>query len=234
MVKLHHGGFSDKEKQNFQREAQALVNLKHPNILSVLDFGIHEENPYLVMDHAPHGSLRQKHPRGLPVSLPTIVFYIKIIAEALQYAHERNIIHRNISPEKILLGPDNQILLADFGITALQSNGDALTHPRSKAHFYMAPEQFQGRHHAASDQYALAVMAYEWLGGERPFYGSVDEIARKHHESLPPPLHQKVPALSLAVEQVILKALAKRPEMRFKSVVEFAAALEEASVREGK
>ena len=228
VVKLHHGSFSDQEQHNFQKEAEAIANLKHPNILSVLEFGIHEEKPFIVMDHAPHGSLRQKHPRGLQVPLPTIVSYIKMIAEALQYAHERNILHRNLRPEKIFLGPDNQILLADFGIPALQANVNAVTHPGSEAHFYMAPEQFQGKHHAASDQYALAVMAYEWLSGERPFYGSVDEIASKHHES-PPPLHEKVPALALAVEEVIFKALAKKPELRFESVLEFALALEEAS-----
>ena len=93
----------------------------------------------------------------------------------------------------------------------------------------MAPEQFHGKHLVASDQYALAVMVYEWLSGERPFYGSVAEIATKHHESPPPPLHKKVPGLSSIVEQVVLRALAKKPEMRFNSVLEFATALEEAS-----
>ena len=229
VVKLHHGRLSDKEKQSFPREAKVIANLSHPNILRVLDFGIHEEKPFLVMDHASNGSLRQRHPRGLPVPLPTIVSYVKKIADALQYAHDRKIIHRNLRPENILLGPDNQILLADFGITVLQSNVSSLTHPLTGAHFYMAPEQFHGKHHAASDQYALAVMVYEWLSGERPFYGSVAEIATKHRELSPPPLRTKVPSLSPAVEEVILKALAKKPKMRFKSVLEFAIAIEQAS-----
>ena len=229
VVKLHHRRLSDKEEQSFRREAEMIAGLRHPNILNVLEFGIHEEKPFLVMDHAPNGSLRQRHSRGLPVPLPTIVSYVKMIADALQYAHDQKIIHRNIRPENILLGPDNQILLADFGIPALQSNLSFLPHTRTGAHFYMAPEQFHGEHHAASDQYALAVMVYEWLCGERPFYGSMAEIATKHRESSPPPLHEKVPALSPAVEQVILKALAKKPEMRFKSVLEFATALEEVS-----
>lgn len=229
VVKLHHSHLSGKEKENFHREAEMIASLSHPNILNVLDFGIHEENPFLVMDHAPNGSLRQRHPRGLLVPLPTIVSYVKMIAKALQYAHDQKIIHRNIRPENILLGPDNQILLADFGIPALQSSLSFLPHTRAGAHFYMAPEQFHGEPHTASDQYALAVMVYEWLSGERPFYGSMAEIATKHRESPPPPLHEKVPALSPAVEQVILKALAKQPEMRFKSVLEFATAFEEAA-----
>lgn len=229
VVKLHHGRFSEKEKQNFHLEAEAIANLRHANILRVLDYGLHEERPFLITDHAPNGSLRQRHPRGLPVPLPTVVVYVKQIAEALQYAHDRNIIHRNIRPESMLVGAENQILLADFGIPALESNADSLTHPGSVAHFYMAPEQFHGKPHVASDQYALAVMVYEWLSGERPFYGSVTEIGNKHRESSPPPLREKVPALSPVVEQVILKALAKKPEMRYNSVWDFATSLEEAS-----
>ena len=127
------------EQKELPREAEVIASLSHPNILRVLDFGIHEEKPFLVMDHAPNGSLRQRHPRGLPVPLPTIVSYVKKIADALQYAHDRKIIHRNIRPENILLGPDNQILLADFGITALQSDLNFLAHPWAGAHFYMAP-----------------------------------------------------------------------------------------------
>jgi serine/threonine protein kinase len=229
VVKLHHRRLADKEEQSFRREAERIAGLSHPNILNVLEFGIHEEKPFLVMDHAPNGSLRHRHARGLPVPLSTIVSYVKMIADALQYAHDQQIIHRNIRPENILVGPDDQILLADFGIPALQSNFSSLAHPRTGAHFYMAPEQFHGEHHAASDQYSLAVMVYEWLCGERPFYGSMAEIATKHRESPPPPLHKKEPSVSPAVEQVILKALAKKPEMRFKSVLEFATALEEAS-----
>lgn len=229
VLKLHHRSLSAQERLDFQREATAIADLQHPNILSILDSGIHEEKPYLVMEHAPNGSLRQKHPRGHQVPLPTVVSYIKTIAGALQYAHDRHIIHRNLSPERIFMGPKDQILLVDFGIATLESDVNALMQTWSETHFYMAPEQFHERHDAASDQYALGVMAYEWLSGERPFYGSVDEIAKKHRLSPPPPLHKKVPALSSAVEQVIFKALAKKPEMRFKSVLEFATALEEAT-----
>lgn len=229
VVKLHHRRLSDKEKESFRREAEKLASLSHPNILNVLEFGEHEEKPYLVMEHVPHGSLRQRHARGLPLPLPMIVSYVKMIADALQYAHEKQIIHRNLRPENILVGPENRILLTDFGIPALQSDLSSSSHPRSGTHFYMAPEQFHGEHHAASDQYALAVMVYEWLSGERPFYGSMVEIAAKHRESPPPPLLEKVPGLSPAVEEVVLRALAKKPEMRFESVLEFATAFEEAS-----
>ena len=96
VVKLHHRSLSDNEKQSFHREAEMIADLSHPNILHIIEFGIHKEKPFLVMDHAPNSSLRELHPRGLPVPLPTIVSYVKKIADALQYAHDRKIIHRNI------------------------------------------------------------------------------------------------------------------------------------------
>ena len=205
------------------------MSLSHPNILPVIGFEVHEKKPILVMEHVPSSSLRERHLRGVPVPLPTIVSYVKNIAGALQHAHDRGIIHRNINPEHVFVGTDNRILLAGFGIPTTQADGGSSSQLSIKEQFYKAPEQFAGTHHPASDQYALAVMVYEWLSGERPFYGSVADLARKHREVPPPPLHEKVPALSSNVEQVVMKALAKKPEQRYDSVLEFATALESAS-----
>src|SRR5437588_11171336 len=94
---------------------------------------------------------------------------------------------------------------------------------------YMAPEQIQGKPRAASDQYALGVVVYEWISGDRPFHGTITEIAVQHAVALPPPLQEKVPTILPSVEHVVMKALAKDPKQRFESVHAFAEALEQAS-----
>jgi WD40 repeat protein len=123
-------------------------------------------------------------------------------------------------------------LLGDFGIAIVsQSMGYRLQKLQEfeGTILYAAPEQIRGRPRIASDQYALGVVVYDWLTGSCPFYGSIEEIARQHTMSPPPPLREKIPTISLAVEQVVLKALAKDPNERFESVQEFAKALERAS-----
>ncbi len=95
----------------------------------------------------------------------------------------------------------------------------------------MAPEQIEGHPRPASDQYALAVVVYEWLCGERPFEGSVSEVMAQHLSMPPPPLREHMPAIPPEVEQVVLRALAKDPKARFASVADFAIALEQASQR---
>jgi serine/threonine protein kinase len=198
----------------------------------VQDFG-HEQSTgtlFLVMDYAPHGSLRDRHPKGSTVPLPTVVSYVTQVADALQHAHDAKLIHRDVKPENMLLGYQNEVLLSDFGLVevahrtaSLKTLGDAGTIE------YMAPEQINGRPRTASDQYALAITVYEWLCGCRPFEGSLAiEIAMKHVTQPPPPLREKLPTLSAEVEQVVLKALANDPQERFGSVREFATALEEA------
>src|SRR5438067_13048182 len=88
----------------FREEARTIARLEHPNIVRVLDFGVEETTPFLVMGYAPNGTLRQRHPKGLPLPLPTIVSYVKQIADALQYAHELKLVHRDVKPENMLLG----------------------------------------------------------------------------------------------------------------------------------
>src|SRR5438045_3811324 len=132
----------------------------------------------------------------------------------------------------MLLGPNYEIWLSDFGIAIVsQSIGYQLQKSQEfeGTILYAAPEQIRGRPRIASDQYALGVVVYEWLTGSCPFYGSIEEIARQHTLSPPPPLREKVPTTSLAVEQVVLKSLAKDPNERFESVQEFAKALERTS-----
>ncbi|SRR5229473_2057303 len=122
------------------------------------------------------------------------------IAAALQYAHDQNLIHRDIKPENILLEPNNDIVLCDFGIVAIAHSSRSMnTQDVIGTVAYMAPEQLQGKPRLASDQYSLGVMVYEWLTGAWPFKGAYVEIAIQHALTQPPPLREKVPTISPAI-----------------------------------
>ncbi len=215
---------------NFLKEAQTIAHLIHPNIVRVTDFGVDNETPFLVMDYAANGTLRQRHPRGSILPLPTIVSYVKQVAAALQHAHDEKLIHRDIKPENMLLGRKNEVLLSDFGIALIaQSSRYQSTQDVVGTVAYMSPEQIQGKPRPASDQYSLAVVVYEWLTGDRPFHGSFTELCTQHMFAPPPPLRERIPTISPDVEHVVSTALAKEPRQRFGSVQAFANALEQAS-----
>jgi len=229
-VKLLHTQIADHDRENFKHEAQTIARLLHPHIVRVLDFGVEGNTPYLVIDYAPNGTLRHHHPRGTPLPLTTIVSYTKQVAEALQYAHDQRLIHRDVKPENMLLGRNQEVLLSDFGIAlASQSSQYQSTQSIAGTIAYMAPEQIQAHPRPASDQYSLGIIVYEWLCGQRPFQGSYTEIAVKHSVAPPPPLRHLLPTLPSAVEQVVMIALNKDPHQRFVNVRAFAQALEQAS-----
>ena len=229
-VKILQARLAHEDLKKFINEASTNFRLKHQHIVQMLDFGIGaDDTPYLVMDYAPKGTLRQRYPKGIRLSPETVVSYVKQVAAALQYAHDKRVIHRDVKPENILLGPNNEIWLSDFGIASVaQSTGTLDTDKPGGTIPYMAPEQIQGKPRLASDQYALGIIAYEWLCGIRPFNGTATEIALQHISALPPPLRGKDPTIPLEVEQVVLTALAKDPKDRFVSVSAFATALEQA------
>jgi eukaryotic-like serine/threonine-protein kinase len=229
-IKVLHMHLADEDIEEFQREAQIIATLVHPHIVRILDFDIRDGTPFLVMDYAPHGTLRQRYARGTQVPLPEVVASIREIASALQYAHDQKLIHRDIKPENMLIGRRNEVVLSDFGIaTVAHSTSSMMTQASIGTIPYMAPEQIQSHPRPASDQYALGVVVYEWLCGGRPFDGSYAEIFAKHLMTPPPSLRERVPTISPDVEQVVLTALAKDPKQRFGSVQAFAAALEQAS-----
>ncbi len=229
-IKVLYTQLTSDDVDKFRDEARTIANLIHPNIVRVLEFGIEGKTPFLVMDYAPNGTLRQKHPKGVPLPLPTIVNYVKQVAEALQSAHEEKFIHRDVKPENMLLGRRGEVLLSDFGIALVaQSSRYQNTQDMAGTIAYMAPEQIGGKPRPASDQYALGVVVYEWLSGDRPFHGNFTEIAVQHTVTPPPPLREKVPTILPDVEQVVMVALAKEPKERFGSVQAFATALEQAS-----
>lgn len=215
--------------KDFINEVRTIL-LRHPHIVPLLDFGISRHDlPFLVMEYAPEGTLRDRHPKGERIPLPTIVSYTNQLASALQYAHDQRVIHRDIKPENILVRADGTLMVSDFGIAKLLEQNVLLsiqTHAGTPV--YMAPEQHLGYPSFASDQYALAVVIYEWICGVRPFRGTTVGLAVQHMNTPPTPLREHLPTLPEAVERVILKALAKAPEDRFESIQEFADALREA------
>jgi predicted ATPase/DNA-binding CsgD family transcriptional regulator len=228
-IKVLHTHFASQEIEQFRNEARIVARLLHPHIVRILDFDVEKGVPFLVMDYAPSGSLRKRHPKGTRLPLEAISSYVKQIAAALQYAHEQRLIHRDIKPENMLLGRNQEVLLSDFGLaTIVHSSHSQQAQHTAGTIAYMAPEQIEGHPRAASDQYALAVVVYEWLCGARPFEGSVSEMMVQHLSLPPPPLRERVPTISPEVEQVVVRALAKEPRERFVRVQDFALALEEA------
>jgi serine/threonine protein kinase len=206
-IKVLHTQLARDDLEGFRTEARTIAELVHPNIVRILDFGVDGYTPFLVMEYAPNGTLRGRYPKGSILPPADIVSYVKQVAATLQYAHDRKLIHRDIKPENMLVGHDNRILLSDFGIALVaQSSLSQSTQAVAGTVAYMAPEQLQGKPRIASDQYALGVVIYEWLSGDRPFRGSFTEIASQHVLVPPPPLRERVPTISPAVEEVVLKA----------------------------
>ncbi len=222
-IKVLHAHLSSEGSEQLRNEARTMVRLVHPHIVHTLDFDVQDGIPFLIMEYAPNGTLRQRYPKGSLVPPGTIVSYVRQVAPALQYLHQQKLIHRDVKPENMLLGSNDEILLAEFSSAIIvQSTRSQPTQEAAGTVTYMAPEQIRGKPRPASDQYALAVVVYEWLCGEPPFSGSIREIATSHMSAPPPSLHAKVPAISPAVEQVILKALAKDLQQRFEDVQAFA------------
>lgn len=214
----------------FHQEAETIASLKHPHIVRLFDFVIQQGTPFLVMDYAPNGSLCTRHATGEKVPLATVVQYVTQIADALQYAHDKHIIHRDIKPDNVLLGSRGELLLGDFGIAVISQTGRiTLQSPYGLAGtpYYMSPEMFRGKPDKASDQYALGVMVYQWLSGTLPFSeGDFIQLGYQHAHESATPLRDRATFLSLEVEAVVMRALAKEPHQRFATVQDFATALE--------
>src|SRR6266699_5661902 len=195
-IKVFRAQVDESTLATFLTEARQVSHLVHPHIIRVFDFGLEAQVPFLVMDYAPFGNLRQLHPPGTVVPFPTIVSYVTALASALQHAHDQHLIHRDLKPENVLLGPKHEVLLSDFGLALLASGTESM---QVRGQFgtlaYMAPEQIQGQPYPPSDQYALGIVVYEWLCGKRPFRGSLAEIASQHISAPPLRLREQVPTL---------------------------------------
>jgi WD40 repeat protein len=233
-IKILYASLSENEAQHFRKEAQLIASLNHAHIIRVLDFGVENQTPYMVMDYAPGGSLRQLYPRGARMPLDLIVNYVEQAADALQFAHNHHLTHCDVKPENLLLGEAQELLLCDFGLAVTTKSTYYRDSKQTQEEViagtipYMAPEQMKGAPIPASDQYALGVVVYEWLSGTVPFHGTFSQILAQLSMASPPLLREKVPNLPPAIERVVFTALAKSPQQRYPSVQTFANALKEA------
>jgi serine/threonine protein kinase len=233
----------------FHREADATATLDFANIVPIYEFGETGDLAYLVMPYLPDGSLATRLEKRGPLPLSLTVQYVEQVAAALDYAHARGIIHRDVKPSNMLLHPDGRVLLADFGIalpvqlsevtsrpnswsarthndTTLTQAGEAMGTPE-----YMAPEQVRaGVLTPETDQYGLGIATYELLSGQTPFRGGdVPTVLRRQVQSMPPSLLTLCPELPTQVEKVIFQALAKDPTRRPPTAGQFAGALRAAA-----
>ncbi|MGH2482366.1 MAG: serine/threonine-protein kinase, partial [Ktedonobacteraceae bacterium] len=217
-------------KQEFLEEARTIAALAHPNIVRVLEFDAKELSKnhwisFLVMDYAAQGTLRDRHPRGTILPLTTVFSYTQQVADALQFAHDNRIIHRDVKPENMLIDAQGKILLSDFGIAAIEhSTSSRKTIDAIGTPLYMAPEQWNGQPRPASDQYSLGIIVYEWLSGQPPFLGNQHALPHQHNNVPPAPF---APSLRIPaeMENAVQRALAKIPEQRFPDVKSFVQAL---------
>ena len=223
--------------RRFEQEANNAASLDHPNILPVWDYGEQDGTPFLAMPLVPAGSLKELLERRGPLSPTEAERYLAPIADALDYAHSRGILHRDVKPANILLREDGRPQLADFGIAkaieagqageGLTGTGGGIGTPE-----YMAPEQIEGRAEPRSDLYALGIALYQLLGGQLPYDGATPyEVALKQLGTPLPPLRQLRPDLSPAIEATVARALAKDPAARYPTGRAFAAAFHEAIMR---
>src|SRR5258706_3041731 len=212
----------------FRREAQAIAHMRHPNILNVFDFGEFQGTPYMIVEYVEGGSLSARLKRS-PVDQDSALRYLQGIGEALDYAHSHGIVHRDVKPANVLLGPEDAPILADFGLVKLMESSSiaSLTGVTTGTPAYMAPEQVAGKHVGpAADRYAFAVMAYEMLTGAFPFQEEgVLEVLSAHVHKAPQALSTRNEEVGPRADAVILRGLAKDPNARWESCESFVAAL---------
>jgi serine/threonine protein kinase len=216
----------------FHQQLGVLAALSQPNILPITDYGESDGFAYLTMPYMSNGTLLTLLAQESQFPLPRIADYLDQLASALDYAHEQGIIHRDITPTNILLAPDGQLLLADFALTSIVLERNISQLRLLKAGLligspaYMAPEQIMGDSvDERADIYALGVILYQMTTGQLPFQGKTTrEIAVHQVQAAPPSPRDFRPDLPQAAEQILLRALAKRPEERFARVQDIASA----------
>ncbi len=217
-------------KPRFEREAEILIRLQHPHIVPILNYGVEDGIYYIVMPLMEIGTLRERIKKG-PLRPEEGAHIIRQIAEALQFAHESGVVHRDVKPSNILLDEENNAWLSDFGIAHVTDATLTLTGAEviGTPH-YMAPEQALGMEVSEkTDVYALGIVLYQICTGQLPYTGKTPMgIAIKHtHEPLPSPTAIN-PNIPEKIGKVLIKALEKRPENRYASARELSQAFDRA------
>jgi hypothetical protein len=224
---------NDEFRQRFNREADLAANLYHEHIVGIHDRGEYQGQLWISMDYVEGTDaaqlLRAQYPSGMPKT--QVVEIISAVADALDYAHSRGLLHRDVKPANILLtdtSPRRRILLADFGIARElgEISGLTATNMLVGTTAYCAPEQLQGSNlDGRADQYALGCTAFNLLTGSAPFRHSNPAVVITQHLSAPPPhISERRPELA-DLDGALAKALAKQPDDRYPTCADFAAAL---------
>ena len=230
--------------RRFSREARVLAQLDHPNILPVYDYGEQDGQAYLVMPYMPGGSLKDKLKERNALR-PAEAIYLTIeMLNALQYAHERGLIHRDIKPGNMLFKSDGKLMLCDFGLVKVISpdtegksafettseTGPAITGTPE----YMPPEQINGHPTFASDIYSIGIVLYEMLTGVRPFTSNnVMSVLMKQISEQPRPPREINPTISPQLQVVVLRAIEKDPARRYQRPIDFLQELKQIEIPSG-
>ena len=247
-VKILHPHLAADEsfRERFRREAIAAARLAHPNVVATFDTGTDEGITFIVMELVDGSTLRQILNETGPLAPARIVQMGAQVADALHYAHRAGIVHRDVKPANILICPDGRVKVADFGIAkAVEESepdrptpSEALTGTGSiiGTAQYLAPEQVDGRAvDGRTDVYALGVVLYEAVCGRPPFTGDTDmAVALKHITTNPPAPGAVRAGVPRALEEIVLRAMAKAPEHRYQSADELRAALLSVDLRAGE
>ncbi len=230
-VKVLPGQLADSKEftKRFQQEARIIARLEHAHILPVFDYGESEGISYFVMRYLEAGTLKEKMEAGRPLPLPEIDRLFTQLADALSYAHSQGVIHRDLKPANALIDSRGNLFLTDFGIAKiLESASPRLTQTDAimGTPAYISPEQAQAQKvDQRSDIYSLGIILYEMVTGRVPYTADTPLAVILKHVSNPLPLPSSIkPDIPEAIEQVILKALAKNPDDRFDTVAEFLSA----------
>jgi eukaryotic-like serine/threonine-protein kinase len=221
--------------KRFLQEAQVMARISHPNLVQVHDMELEGAINYLVLEFVRGRSLRDWMNEGRPIPPPQVFAVMHGVLQALDYAHHRAIVHRDMKPENVLIGDEGMVKVADFGIARLLDDtgvggtatktGTTVGTPQ-----YMSPEQVaSSKVDGRSDLYSAGIMFYELVTGQPPFTASEADgpftLMAKHVQAPPKPPSVFQPGLNPELEQMILKALAKRPDERFQTGAEFDAAM---------
>jgi serine/threonine-protein kinase len=231
-LKVMHLQFGEDPEyvERFRREARSVASLSHPNVVTVIDRGEHEGRQFIVFEYIEGENLKQLIQRRGPAPVVTSLELARQIAQALSFAHQQGLVHRDVKPQNVLLNGNGTAKVTDFGIARSLDvqHGVTQTGTVLGTSDYIAPEQAQGQTvDEQTDVYSLGVVMYELLTGEVPFPGeSFVAVAMRHINEPPPPLRDKRPDVPPRVEAMVQRAMAKSPRDRFASMAELCAEID--------